>query len=93
MEKWEETPARNGRKPLHKQFGDQLMVTGHRHTIVITQIHLTGCTNTLSDNNNYYIIHIIECSDLNQFLQDAHTVTQQFTTLNSSEKGAHIGLS
>ena len=35
-------------------------ITGHRHTIVITQIHLTGCTNTLSDNNN--IIHIIECT-------------------------------
>ena len=68
VEKW-----RNGRRLLHRQSGDQLMVTGHRHTIVITQIHLTGCTNTLSDNNN--IIHIIECSDLNQFLQDAHTVT------------------
>ena len=55
VEKW-----RNGRRLLHRQSGDQLMVTGHRHTIVITQIHLTGCTNTLPDNNN--IIHIIECT-------------------------------
>ena len=68
VEKWE-----NGRRLLHRQSGNQLVVTGHRHTIAITQIHLTGCTNILSDNN--YIIHIVECTDLNQFLHDAHTVT------------------
>ena len=28
----------NGRRLLHRQSGDQLVVTGHRHTIAITQL-------------------------------------------------------
>ena len=44
----------------------------------------------LDNNNNNSHNKIIECTDLNQFLQNAHTATtQQFITTNSSEK-VHI---
>ena len=33
VEKWG-----NGRRLLHEQSGDQLVVTGHRHTTAITQL-------------------------------------------------------